>query len=486
MSGRSFVRDSAVYALSQYASRAMMLARGLAAAAALGPAGVGAWNALVLVLDYGSYASLGSLYGLDLKLPPAVARGESEGARASMRGAWGLTLAGGAVFALVVVAYLRAGTWLALTGWGWGPPFLMLAAVFAQLALHYHAATLRAHGDFGAVSAATTIQAVVGGGIGLATVWKAGVWGLLWGWLAGSLLALLRMRCSPHRPPLRPAPPIEGVPLSRAGFALFAFFMLSLILRSMDRVALVRFGGNESLGTYSLGLIAAGMVLYLPEAAAAVLFPRIAASAEGARDPERTREEVVRAQRALAALLPLPVGLGALWAAPVVLLTLPAFAGGVTGLRILVLGALLLAAGTLPGYALLGLKQGRRLLPPAAAAVLGAVILVFTVASSAPRATPVAVASALGQGLFGAVVLLVGARELVADPAARRAMIVASWAPTLWAALLVAGLCAAGGESPAAYVWRSALFVLGYSPALLRFGRGLGLRSMLRTWFSPA
>lgn len=486
MSRRGFVADSALYALSQYFSRAVLLARGLAAAAALGPAGFGAWNALVLVLDYGTYASLGALYGLDLRLPPAVARGEAEGARRDMRGAWGLTLAGGAAFTLVVVLYLRAGTWLALTGWGWGPPVLMLAAVFAQLAIHYHAAVLRAHGDFGAVSAATTTQAVVGGGIGLAAVWGAGVWGLLWGWLVGSLLALVRLRRAPSRPPLRPAPPLAGLPLSRAGFALFAFFALSLLLRSLDRIALVRFGGNESLGTYSVGLIAAGLVLYLPEAAAAVLFPRIAAAAEGARDAVRTREEVVRAQRALTVLLPLPVGLGALWAGPVVARVLPAFVGGVPAIRVLSMGALLLAAGTLPAYALLGLKRGHRLLPAAAATVLVAGILVFVTASSAPRATPVAVAAGLGQALFGVVILLVAARDLVADPAGRRTLIAASVTPALWAAALVAALGMTGGESVGAAAWRSGLFGLAYAPVMLFFSRGLGLWTLLRAWLVPA
>ena len=110
MTARGVVADSLRFALSQYLSRAVILARGLVAAAALGPAGFGAWNALVLILDYGSYASLGALYGLDLELPPAVASRDEPRAGHALRGAWGLTLAGGALFAVVVVAYLSAGT----------------------------------------------------------------------------------------------------------------------------------------------------------------------------------------------------------------------------------------------------------------------------------------------------------------------------------------------------------------------------------------
>ena len=51
-----FARDAATVLSSQYFTRAILVARGLAAAALLGPARYGAWNALSLILEYGSYA----------------------------------------------------------------------------------------------------------------------------------------------------------------------------------------------------------------------------------------------------------------------------------------------------------------------------------------------------------------------------------------------------------------------------------------------
>src|SRR5437762_11870862 len=94
----AFVRDSAVIALGQYIARGMVLARGWAAAVALGPGGFGVWNALNLIFDYGSYATAGALQGLDLRLPPAVAEGDAPRARKLMAGAWSIVLSGGALF----------------------------------------------------------------------------------------------------------------------------------------------------------------------------------------------------------------------------------------------------------------------------------------------------------------------------------------------------------------------------------------------------
>src|SRR5207249_5619198 len=99
---------------------------------------------------------------------------------------------------------------------------------------------------------------------------------------------------------------------------MFAYFLISIVLRSLDRIALVHFAGNERLGLYTLGLMTAGLILYLPEAAAAVLFPRMAAAARGAREAERTRVEVMRSQRAITVTLPPAVAIGMVWAGPVV------------------------------------------------------------------------------------------------------------------------------------------------------------------------
>src|SRR5262249_12099189 len=155
-----------------------------------------------------------------------------------------------------------------------------------------------------------------------------------------------------------------------AGLPIFAFYTLSLVLRSTDRLAFVRFGAPAALGQYSLGLMAVGLVLYVPEAVGFVLFPRFAAAAAGAHDVRATRDQVVRGHRALGVLLPLPVALAMIWAGPVVAAVLPDYRAGVDALRLLALGALGLSVGTLPGYWLLASGAHRALLTIGVLAVL--------------------------------------------------------------------------------------------------------------------
>jgi O-antigen/teichoic acid export membrane protein len=485
MHPRRLVRDVMGTALAQYVARAAVLARSLVAAAALGPGGFGAWNALSLLLDYGAYAPAGAILGLERALPAAVARRDPAHARRIMAGAWAMGVAGVALFTLAILIYLATGTRRIAWTWGWGAPALMLAAVACQFAIQYHASALRAHGEFQRVSAALALQAVLGGGLGLALVAAHGVWGLLWGWLAGSLAAMAWLRAGATRPPLAPGDVSEGLALVRLGLPMFAYFLLSVVLRSVDRIALAHYAGSEGLGLYTLGLMAAGLILYLPEAAATVLFPRMSAAAQGAREPERTRVEVLRVQRAIAITLPPLVAVAMVWAGPVVGWLLPAFRDGVPALRVLAVGALLLAAATLPGYVLLARGPCRALVAMTAVVALATAVLVFAVAARDHRPVAIAVASAAGYAGFALGLLLLAAPGLSVGAGEAVAFVASSLLPAAWAGGAALAVCAAGGTDPVRDALLGSLAVAAvYLPVLWWLGRGVGLRRLVREWLA--
>lgn len=466
---RVFLRDSAGLAASQYVARAVLLVRGVAAAVALGPAGFGAWNALNLILDYGAYAAVGALQGLDLTLPAAAARGETEAARRAMAGGWWITLAGATVFSIVVGMLLADGRWVSTTGWGWGAPALMLVASVFQLAILYHAATLRAHGDFTNTSVGLALQALVGGGLGIVTVWRIGVWGLLIGWIIGGACAIAWMRRSPWRPPLKPAGPREGVALVARGFPIFAFFSLTLVIRSLDRIALARYADNHSLGLYSLGLTAVGLLLYLPEAAAAVLFPRVAAAAQGARDADETRRQVLQVHRFLMVSLPALAGPGVLLAPWVLAQALPAFAASIEPLRVLAVAALVMSMATLPSYYLLGSSRtASTLVVPAVAAIVAAAA-VFGTARVAPNATSVAWAATAGYACFSLAMLAVATPRLAPDPRDSAWLWIGTVVPVAWAAALMLGLSRSADATVMGAMVKTLAFLALHVPVALVF-----------------
>jgi O-antigen/teichoic acid export membrane protein len=485
VSGRRLARDAIGLAASTYLTRAVLLARGLVAAIALGPAGFGAWNALTLVLEYGTYASAGVPQGLDLRLPAASARADAARERALLAGAWALMTAGFAAYAVVGAVAFVSGVPVLTAGIGPGPALLMLAAAGVQMTLQYLGSALRARERFAPVSQSQALQGLLGGGLGIALVGRFGLWGLAAGWLAGSLAALARLRAAAPDVPLAPAGPRTGLTLAAAGLPVFGFFLASLVLRSVDRIAFVQRGAAEALGLYSLGLMAAGLVLYLPEAVAGVLYPRITAATEGARDEARTRTEVERAQRALAVLLPLGVAIGMVWMAPAVAAWLPRYRAGVEAMRLLAFGSMLLSAATLPSYWLLGRGRARTLLLAALACAVVCAMLVFGVAARAPRPAAIASAACIGYGLFAVVLVGLAAPDLVADPGRRPLFLLGSLLPAAWAGATAFAVCAIGPAAPTGAAWaRTAVVALAYLPVLWGFGRGSGVGAAARGWLA--
>ena len=468
--GSTFVRNSAAIALGQYAARGMVLARGWAAAVALGPSGFGVWNALNLIYDYGSYATLGALQGLDLTLPPAVAEADAPRARRLMAGAWSVVLAGAAAFAALVVT----AAWLGVRTAAAADPrlmLLMLAAALLQLAFQYFATALRAHGRFGAVSAGQVTQAAAGAGLGLALVFRFGLWGLLWGWLLGTLAALAGMRRACPEAPLSPAHPACGVKLARLGLPIFAYYLASLVLRSVDRLALVRYGDARSLGLYGVALMATGLVLFVPEAVAYVLFPRIAAAYHGSADRSRVRADVLRVQRALAVVMPLGVGLAIVWAGPLVEWLLPAYRNAVPALRWLATGALALSAAIVPSYFLLGCGRQHSLLGLGAVAAAVNAALVFGVARARPEPASVAVAAIVARASM----------ELAERAGARALFALASLLPAAWgAAAALAAVALLPRRGALAALEATAAFAVLYVPLMIALARGLGMRKLAR------
>jgi O-antigen/teichoic acid export membrane protein len=402
-----------------------------------------------------------------------------------MRGAWAATGLGAVLFGVLLAIYLNTGR-SAFRSAAADLPWWMFAAVVLQLVYQYGSSSLRALGRIPAASAAQAVQALVGGGLGIALVAPLGMHGMLWAWLLGGVLAWVVLRRAGPEVPWIPADAGRGLALMRSGLPLFATFLCTLVLRSVDRLALLRFSGTEALGYYGLAAIAASTVLHVPEAAAYVLLPRLAAAAAGARDRDRTRDETVRAHRALVVLLPPVAALGVLFTEPIVARFLPEYAQALPPLRVLVAGSLFLAAANLPVYTLLAERDVESLVEYGLGGTLGAAIIVFGIAARDPSPASVALAAALGYVLFSvSVTAPVFGRWSGGSWRGRVFLMAASFLPAFWTGALLQMLSHLGdGSRVEIFLLRVLAFGVAYMPVLWLFGRGIGFRSLWRERFN--
>lgn len=495
MHPRKLVRDAVGLAATQYVVRALLMLRGIVAARLLGPQPYGAWNAIQLMMDYGVFAPLGTQQGLDQDVPHTLVEGDQAGIRRlKQAGLFNIVLLS-ALFAAACLVWASLGSSRVLGAWGFLGISLALGCIVLTNLAYYHLTLLRSHGNITAVSAWFVFQVAVGAGIGLASIPTFGVWGLLWGWLAGCLVALIFVRVKArHIAPLLPRPSAASIRLLQVGFPMFVFMGSTLVMRSLDRLIVLRWLGTESLGYYSLSVMALTFLLYLPDSISYVLYPQLVTRfAHGGREPEAIREHVERVLKAVAVAMPLLAGLAYLTSRELVLAWLPKFLPGVTCIRVLAFGAVGLALGNLASISLMTLGRQMLLVPTSLfATALGAALDLAAVR--------------MGHGIVGiawvtlATYVVNGAILLALTYAgighAGRAAIVraaGAFTPLAISIVLAWGfdrfLPWTNAASGAVRLSRMAVAIVGFVgfyAALTRpFGRGMGLRQLVSEFHLP-
>ncbi|MEP7029049.1 MAG: oligosaccharide flippase family protein [Candidatus Eisenbacteria bacterium] len=488
-----FVRDTAGFAISQYLSRIVQLLRGIIAARLLGPAAYGSWNALLLVLDYGILSQLGLQQGLDQEIPGAIARGDEaetrrlkQGGVSGMVGLW-------TVFAVAVGFYLVFAPRRLAEGWGVGGVLLMVLAVLLQELIFYHGTLLRSHGRIGVVSKALSLQAIVGGVVGIGLVFPFGMWGLLEGWLAGQLAALVYLRREGA-----PIAPLAFVPnagtrqLLRRGFPIFLFMAASMVLKSVDRIMILKFLSIEALGYYSIGLMGVSMLLYIPDSVSYVLYPRMLATYARSRDADVTAREMLRPLATVAWLMPLIVGVSVFFVREVVALVLPKYLPGVPALSILLFGTLGLALSSIPAFYIMAIQKQVKLLPLALGSIVLDIALIGLFLRLGWKLEGVAAGVSTGYVVYGVGLLIYAASHLATTFRGRAMFVLRSVLPTLWATTLAVTFAlvlpplvpdAYGGWGLAGI--EAGLFIALYLAAARALQPRTGIVAMLRQSESP-
>lgn len=483
-----FTRDSLGLAFTQYVVRAMSMARGFVAAKLLDPMAFGAWNALQLMMDYGALAPLGTQQGLDQVVPARLVEGDAQrvvrAKQAALFNVVALTLIFGALgltWASVGSSRMRA-TWHLS-----GIATALLCVMFVNVS-NVGTSILRSHGDIGAITRWFVIQGLVGSGLGLTLMFWFGRWGLLWGWFAGCLVALLFVvRRGRGVFPLWPAPALESLDLLQIGLPLYVFSASSIVMRNLDRIVVLRFLGTQALGYYGLSVNVLTLLMAIPDSLAYVSYPQLVKRfSEAGQDAAAISDRVHRLVRGVSVGLPLVAGLCAVWAPEMVHVILPKYDPSVNAMRVLAFGATGIALASFGSIVLM--TVGRRIILVPAAVFLTALSGGLQLLSLRWNGglTGVAAASATAYLVSGGVLLALAAAGL-GQPFGRIVALVARClAPTALGVLLVWGVTrlwlAQVGVLSAGELTHLLLASLVFSGAYLLlslpFARGIGFVSL--------
>lgn len=488
---RKFVRDSLGFAAAQYVVRAMLVVRTIVAARLLGPLPYGAWNAIQLVMDYGtSLPPIGTQQGLDQVVPARILEGDPRRLERTERAGLFNILVLSGLFGAGFMLYALLTTSRFLDFWGAGWLLVAIAVIVLTNLSAYHMTLLRSHGNISAVSAWFFLQGVVGTVLGIALIPSFGVRGLLGGWVAGTLVATIAVRLQGRRlVPVVPQAAPESLELVRIGLPMFVFVASTQVMRSFDRLIILKFLGTLALGYYSLSVNALSFMLYLPDSIAYVLYPRLLRDfGRSAQRPEAIRARVERSLCALAVIVPAMCGVAYLLAREAVAIVLPRFLPGVTAVRVLCFGAAGLTLANLASIVLMTLRLQRVLVPASVGMTLLGATLDYVAVRAGFGINGVARMTLITYVVYGATLLWLAHRGLGAGARERTAILARALAPMLvsfvyayaldkllpWSEdmarpLLLLRLLAGVG-----------LFAALYGVTVLPFARGLGLVQIIR------
>ena len=74
---------------------------------------------------------------------------------------------------------------------------------------------------------------------------------------------------------MSPSPAPEGLDLVQVGFPMFVLTASAMVMRSLDRLIILRYLGNRDFGFYSISMMALTFLLYMPDAVTYVMYPRL-------------------------------------------------------------------------------------------------------------------------------------------------------------------------------------------------------------------
>ncbi len=484
-----FLRDLVAFAASQYMARVLLTVRGLIAARLLGPAGYGSWNAIMLILDYGTHAPLGTYQGLDQAVPARIVDGDAARLdRLKRAGLFNVVLLTGTFAALCMLYFARTHGQMR-EAWGLGGVAVALACVGLTTFSYYHLTLLRSHGNFTAVSTWFVLQSLIGVALGLAIIPWLGAWGLLWGWLVGTLLATATAAWNGRAVvPWVPVPSRDSLRIVAVGFPMFVHAASSFVLRSIDRVIIFKFLGAESLGLYGLAVMALGFLLTLPDAIAYVLYPKLLRRYRESGDAAGAiRDQVHRAVRALSLLVPALCAIAYLSADDAVEWLLPRFQSGVPALRMLCFSAAGLSLANLASIVVMTLGRQRALVPVAVATIALGVTLDLVAIRTGHGIRGVAWATFVTFALHSAALLALAETAMGGRGRARAAFLARAFLPILIAMPLAwvferffPGYGPPGPMRALRLLASVAGWLALYGLATQWLARGIGLRALLR------
>lgn len=332
------MKDAGFYTLTSYGAQAFDMVNAVFTRRFLGPASMGVWTFLQVILNYAKHASLGTTIATARDVPYYLGKGDTHKANLiknlvfTFTVTTSLLLAGG----IMAFAFFRRAYYPKEIIIGLG---VVAVLVVLQRVYNLYIVMLRAHKQFFLAGVTNLLSSVASVFLTVALVWKFGLYGLFASILLNYLLLIAWTHVkSPQRFHFFFSIK-EMVPIWTFGGAMLITDILNTVFASADRIMIAKYLGFEALGIYSVALMAFNYLNSVPTMLAVILFPHFQEVFSKKDDPRDLAKFLHHSSFSIAYLYPVLIGLVWIVSVYMVPLVLPKYLNGMIALKFLCLTA---------------------------------------------------------------------------------------------------------------------------------------------------
>jgi O-antigen/teichoic acid export membrane protein len=337
---KQIFKDSTQYLFSSVLAQGVGLFRSVLIPVLLGPAQLGIWNLMNVVIGYGANVHLGILHGLNKKVPMLRGLGNAREFNELKDSVYWVslllaTIAGAALF---LTSFFVEATYASALR-------IVALVVVLQMAYVYYFCLLRGDNRFDLVSKGIAGLSILSSAtvLTLAYLCPDRLLGALWGIAVAYPFVLgywyykggYRFSISLKREQIKDAF-VLGFPLIILGF-------MDMIFLSMDRWIIAWKLSEMALGYYAFGIMAGNLLGLVPISASNVLFPRMLQRFAVSRDGFAVSGLLLNPVRAITSLMIFLTSAATIALPVVIRLLLPNYVPSISLIEILVPGAFFMA-----------------------------------------------------------------------------------------------------------------------------------------------
>lgn len=354
----AIVKDATKFTISGYLSSICNLVSATIVRRILDPFFMGIYSELMLIFDYAKYSNLGMLDALDRQIPYYNGKNDIQSTEEAKDIGGSFTLFVSLIGALAISGYSLIFASRLSRDFASGLYVIALMLVI-QAAATFYVTVVRAHHLFGPLSRYVIFVAVFD------ILFKAllgaifGLQGILWATVATLSIgaAYLYLKAGIGVKIIGIISVYKVKMLLGIGFPLLLSSFAFMVLRSVDRLAIIAFLTSEDLGLYSIAVMAHSFVFQLPNLIYTVLFPRFYEAFGNTEEIGKLKGFLEKPTMAFAYVFPALIGASVIMLPLFINYVLPKYTAGILPASILLFGTFFISITNMSGYLLVAVGK---------------------------------------------------------------------------------------------------------------------------------